>query len=64
MTLEVHKAVLDQEWDEKWRRPAPKPTKGMGNFVNVVEFVVGTNSHENKAQDRSSRKPLMLKKPS
>ena len=49
MTPEVHKAALDQEWDEKWRRPAPKPTRGMGNFVNMVESVIGTDGHENKA---------------
>ena len=49
ITPEVHKTALDQEWDEKWRQPAPKLTKSMGNFVHVVEFVVGTDGYENKA---------------
>ena len=58
MTLEVHKAVLDQEWDEKWRQPTPKPTKNMGNFVNVVESVIGTDGHENKAPGQIFKKAI------
>jgi len=58
MTPEVHKAALDQEWDEKWRQPAPKPTKGMGNFVNVVESVMGTDGHENKAPGQIFKKAI------
>jgi len=62
MTPEVYKATLDQEWDEKWRWPTLKLTKGMGNFVYVVESVVGTDSHGNKAPGQIFKKAINAQK--